>query len=67
MTTEFGMLFVIWLATIGAFRTLDRIPPFLLREGNDVYYTTKPNGNERVCWITTWIEWCRKADFVSQR
>lgn len=32
------------------------------REGNNIYYRTKPEGKECLCWIATWWEWCRTAD-----
>ncbi len=30
------------------------------RQGGDVWYITSDTATEKLCWITTWREWCRK-------
>lgn len=33
------------------------------REGNNIYYVTVEGGKERLCWIVTWSDWCRRRAF----
>ena len=32
------------------------------RRGNCIFYQTK--GKERACWISTWVDWARKAEVI---
>ena len=35
-------------------------------EGGNIYYVTKEGGKEKLCWITTWRDWCDKAVVVTK-
>jgi hypothetical protein len=37
-----------------------------VKEGVHVYYRKKPDGPVSSCWITTWQDWCRKAEVVAR-
>ncbi len=41
-----------------------RFREVVARNGNDIVYKDH-TGKERTCWITSWMDWCRKQDFQS--
>lgn len=32
------------------------------RIGNDIMYASRPDGPQRRCWISTWLEWASEAE-----